>query len=106
MATATTTKPRKSTKPKPADTARLTLTIRGVDYTVRPLAMEDQGFAVTRAFRLVKVEPNREGVRESHDVATTIHGHTCDCGDQIWRHEGTDGIGCKHIRAARAFGLL
>lgn len=93
-------KPRR-TKAKPADVCRLTLNIRGVDYLVKPLAVEDQGFAIVKAFRLRKA-----GTGEVHDVAQTIHGHTCDCGDQTFRHEGLDAIGCKHIRACRAAGLL
>jgi hypothetical protein len=88
-------------KAKPADVCRLTLTIRGVDYRVRPLAVEDQGFAVLKAFRLRKA-----GTDRVYDVARTVYGDTCDCGDQTFRHEGNDDVGCKHIRACRAAGLL
>ena len=99
MATTTNGNPKpRRTKAKPADTCWLTLTIRGVDYLVRPLAVGDQGFAI-KAFRLRKA-----GTGEIHDVAQTEHGPTCDCGDQTFRHEGIDDIGCKHIRAWRAAG--
>jgi hypothetical protein len=85
-------------RPKPADTCRLTLTIRGVLYAVRPLAVEDED--VSRAFSL------RRADGASYTLADTVFGATCDCGDQTWRHEGKDATGCKHIRAARAVGLL
>src|SRR5437588_5518275 len=85
-------------KSRPADTCRLTLTIRGVLYGVRPLEIEDDDIA--RAFTLRKADGT------THTVADGAYGATCDCGDFIWRHEGKDASGCKHIRAARAVGLL
>src|SRR4051794_10245470 len=86
---------RKLAKLRPADTCRLTVHIRGVAYGARPIASEDG-----RAWRLRKADGTL------HDVAETPHGPTCSCGDQTFRHEGLDALGCKHIRALRALGLI
>lgn len=83
-------------KTRPPDVCRLTLHIRGVAYSVRPVASEDG-----RAWRL----RNRDN-GHVYDVADTLYGPTCDCGDQVFRHEGRDAIGCKHIRSLRAVGLF
>jgi len=98
MTTATTTRTRPR-KAKPADTCRLTLFVRGVAYAVRILET-DPGAGVSTLIRL------RKSDGESYHVAQTAHGATCDCGDQEWRHAGRDDVGCKHIRACRALGLL
>ena len=93
MATATATirKPatRKAT-PKRADVCRLSLTINGVMYALRPVPAP--AFGHRKAFRLRKADGT------AYDVADTLHGPTCDCGDQTFRHEGRDDRGCKHIR--------
>lgn len=82
------------------DTCRLTMTIRGADYRVRPI--RNEAFAgIGRAWSLRKL-----GTAERHHVVETIDGPTCDCGDQTWRHEGRDEVGCKHLRALRATGLI
>ena len=76
---------------------RLTLTINGLHYAVRPIASQDD--AVSRAFRLT-----RKG--DIYDVAQTVHGPVCDCPDFIFRRDGLDPHGCLHIRAMRAVGIL
>jgi hypothetical protein len=76
---------------------RLTLTINGRRYAVRPIA--SQADDVPRAFRL-----SRKG--DVYDVAQTAHGPTCDCPDFIFRRDGRDPRGCLHIRAMLAVGLL
>lgn len=91
MSTATSKAPRKPARPRPADTCRLTLTIRGVAYGARPVRPEDPG--VIRAWTLRKTDG------ESYTVAETTDGSTCDCADFTFRHEGHDQVGCKHIRA-------
>jgi len=95
----TATKPRKPDRTKPADTCRLTLHVRGVAYAVRFLEA-DPGAGVSRLIRLRKVHG------ETYHVAATLYGRTCDCGDHTFRHEGSDDLGCKHIRALKACGLI
>lgn len=87
----------RSTRP---DTCTLTLAIRGDQYRVRGVQADAFG-ATSRAYRLRKA-----GTHEVHHVAETIHGPTCDCPDQTFRHEGRDALGCKHIRALKALGLV
>jgi hypothetical protein len=76
---------------------RLTLTINGLHYAVRPIA--SQADDVSRAFRLSRK-------CDVYDVAQTVHGPTCDCPDFIFRRDGLDPRGCLHIRAMRAVGML
>jgi hypothetical protein len=97
---ATMTAPRPPVKPrKPArpahGTCRLTLTINGTHYSVRP----NVGAACV-AFRLKKADGT------VYDVARTLHGLTCDCPDFLMRRDGIDPAGCKHIKAMVACGLL
>ena len=42
----------------------------------------------------------------TYDVAASCYGPTCECGDWVWRRDGLDPTGCKHIAALRAVGLL
>ena len=91
----TTTKRPRTARPQVADVCRMVLIIRGESYTARPV--DSDGF---RAWRLRKADGT------VHHVTETPHGPTCDCGDQIWRHEGRDAIGCKHLRACRALRLI
>lgn len=86
------------TKAKPADTCRLTVRIRSVDYTARPVRPETP--EVTRAWRL------RRADGETYTVADTTDGATCECMDFLYRHDGRDQDGCKHIRALRVLGLI
>jgi hypothetical protein len=95
MATVT-TRPHRTVRPP--DVCRLTVTIRGEPYRVRPIRPECDD--VSRAWRLRK----RDGT--AYVVAETVHGATCECADQVYRHEGRDDVGCKHIRASRALGLI
>jgi hypothetical protein len=95
MTTATTSK---TAKPKPADICRLSVHIRGVAYTARPIRPELS--EVIRAWQLRKPDGT------VYNVADTIDGATCDCADFTYRHEGNDQIGCKHVRALRALGLI
>jgi hypothetical protein len=92
--------PRRVARPIPTpDTCRLTITIRGADYRARPI--RNEAFAgAGRAWSLRKL-----GTAIRHNVVETVLGPTCDCGDQVWRHEGRE-TACKHIRALRATGLI
>ena len=97
MATATLTKParlRKARKPAPT-TCRLALTIGATTYTIRPIASALH----SRAYRLRKPDGT------VYYVTQDQHGHHCDCGDFVWRHEGRETV-CKHVRALRVFHLL
>jgi len=80
---------------------RLTLTINGVHFCVRPIRSEDD--QIHRAFRLRR-KPFQSGI--IFDVAETVQGATCDCPDFVFRREGLDPRVCLHIRAMRAVGLL
>lgn len=73
---------------------RLIMEINGVDYRVEP------NRCGTRAYRLCK----RDGT--AYDVAATDFGPTCDCPDFIFRRDGIDPDGCKHIKAMVAYGML
>lgn len=95
--TATTTRPRKATKPKAPSTCRLILEIGEAAYRVRPIPAP--AFGQRKAFRL------RKAGGAVYHVADTLHGPTCDCGDQTFRHEGRASA-CKHIRALKAVGLI
>lgn len=74
---------------------------------VRHFVMIDEAlYAVTpltnagAAFRLTK---NGGAV---YDIADGARGATCDCPDYIYRRDGLDPKGCKHIQALVEIGLL
>ena len=73
----------------------MTVHIRGVAYGARPTPCE-----TGRAWRL-----RNRGNGRTYDVAESDHGPECDCGDAIYRRDGT-GASCKHIRALSALGLI
>jgi hypothetical protein len=79
-------------------TCRLTLTINGTAYAVRPIATDS--FAAIKAFRLRKSDGT------AYDVAQTVHGFECDCPDWTFHRDGIDPDGCKHVKALVACGLL
>lgn len=90
--------PRQFHQPKERHASHLLLTIDETLYAVRPLPCEPA--IAQRAFRLMKLD----GM--SYHVAQTEFGAHCDCPDFIFRREGTDPLGCKHIRALVAQGLI
>src|SRR4051794_31478492 len=89
---------RQPARTRPHDVCRLTVSIRGVGYTARPIHPETSD--VSRAWRLRKPDGT------DYTVAETIYGATCDCADYVFRHDGLDQTGCKHVRALRALGLI
>src|SRR3982751_2138166 len=95
MATATTPKPRKARKPVPT-TFRLLLAIGSTVYWVRPITSTLH----SKACRLRRADGKGE-----YFVTQDQHGHHCDCGDHVWRHEG-NGTACKHVKSLRACRLL
>jgi hypothetical protein len=90
-----------SDEPDKRGRCRLTLTINGVHFSVRPIKTEDAD--VKRAFRLRK-QPLKSNV--IFDVAETVHGAICDCPDFVFRRDGLDPRGCLHVRAMKAVGLI
>jgi hypothetical protein len=98
MATATSTKKTSKSDPKaPTGLCGLTLRINSEPYKVRPLPAE---FGGLKAFRLTKTDGT------FHDVSRGAYGMECTSGDFVWRRDGIDPEGCKHIRSVRACGLL
>jgi hypothetical protein len=78
--------------------SHLFLTIRDTVYLVDRIACDPS--TETRAFRLSK----RDGTL--YDVAETIFGPECDCPDFVYRRDGLDPDGCKHVRALVDHGLI
>jgi hypothetical protein len=98
MATAT-KKAKGEGKAKGPDVCRLTLSINGTDYRVRPVAAAE-GFGVVKAARLRKLADG-----DVIDVARTLDGFTCTCADATFRHDEGNAR-CKHARALAALGLI
>jgi len=76
----------------------LYLMIQQTLYAVYPLACDPS--VAAKAFRLNKADGTL------YDVAQTRHGHRCDCPDFIFRRDGLDPTGCKHVKALVRQGLL
>ena len=85
-------------RPSGTCTCRLTLSLNGTAYNVRPLPVDQD--AATKAFWLRKADGT------TYDVARTVHGSECSCPDWIFNRDGKDVSGCKHIKAMKACGLL
>lgn len=94
----TSTTLRSRPRPAPARPTRLTLTIGAISYAVRPVGCHPD--LARRAFRLAKDDGTL------YDVAQTPHGPACDCPDFLFRRDGIDPEGCKHVRALVAHGLI
>jgi hypothetical protein len=78
--------------------ARVVLEIADTRYQLRSIACADPiGRA---AFRLVKDDGT------VYDLVQTRHGPECDCPDFIFRRDGLDPRGCKHVRALVAAGMM
>ncbi len=85
--------------PQPAArTCNLTLTIDRTAYSVQPIACDS--YLAARAYRLSKADG------AVYDVAQTRYGPSCDCPDFIFRRDGLDPAGCKHVKALVAFGMI
>ena len=76
----------------------LFLAINETLYGVKPLACDS--LIATRAFRLNKPDGTL------YDVAQTPYGPQCDCPDFIFRRDGIDPEGCKHVKALVSQGLI
>ncbi len=73
--------------------------INGTHYSVSPLAPSPDA---VKAFRFVVIG----GDGRAYDVEELEGGARCDCGDFVFRREGLDTLGCKHVRAAWMCGLI
>ena len=81
-----------------ARSSHLYLRIQRTLYVVSPLECDPS--IAAKAFRLSKPDGTL------YDVAQTHHGHRCDCPDFIFRRDGLDPSGCKHVKALIHQGLL
>jgi hypothetical protein len=77
----------------------MVVSIDGIHYSVSPLAPAP---GASKAYRFNKLS----GDEAQHDLDETADGASCTCGSFVWRHDGLDDLGCKHIRAARHLGLI
>ena len=78
--------------------SQLLLVINQTIYGVRPIRCAPAD--AVRAFRLNKPDGTL------YDVAQTRFGAECDCPDFVFRRDGLDPAGCKHVRALVAEGLI
>ena len=76
----------------------LALTIGPTRYEIERLA--EPLVPGARAFRLIKDDGT------IYDVAQTTYGPECDCPDYLFRRDGLDPAGCKHIKALVGSGLI
>src|SRR4051794_33669174 len=96
---ATIAAPRRSVKTKAADTARMTIAIRGMSYTVKPADVDPES-GCSKLYRL------RKETGECYYTGEMADGlPTCDSPDHKFRHVGT-GTACKHHRTLAAFGMV
>ena len=93
-----TTSERRGTTAEKARRVRLDLTIDRTTYALERVACHPS--IGPRAYRLTK----GDGV--AYDVAQTSFGLQCDCPDFIFRRDGIDPDGCKHVRALIDSGLI
>jgi hypothetical protein len=64
------------------------LRIKDRSYSVQPLHTPE-----VRLYSLTKSDGTTYHVHEDE------HGIACDCPDYVWKREGLDPQGCKHVRA-------
>lgn len=74
------------------------MTIDRASYAVIPLTGLDD--RIRHAVRLIKDDGT------IYDAVETAHGPECDCADFIFRRDGIDPDGCKHLKALIRHGLL
>jgi len=91
---------RAATSPRRVNNAeiRLDLLIGRTNYSIASVTCAPA--IADRAYRLTK------GDGTIYDVAQTSYGPQCDCPDYIFRRDGLDPRGCKHIQALVGFGLI
>ncbi len=89
---------RRESPARRAPVCHLVLVINQTAYAVRPLACDPT--IAEKAFRLNKWDG------AVYDVSQTRYGPRCDCPDFIFRRDGLDPAGCKHVQALVAQGLI
>jgi hypothetical protein len=77
---------------------RVLLEIDKTRYALTRLRCDDG--VGRRAFRLVKDDGT------IYDVIQTKYGPECDCPDFIFRRDGLDAQGCKHIQSLAAARMI
>ncbi len=82
----------------PTPASQLLLVINQTVYRVRPIRCDP--LDTVRAFRLNKPDGTL------YDVAQTRFGVQCDCPDFVYRRDGLDPNGCKHVKSLVAQGLI
>jgi hypothetical protein len=80
------------------NSSSLVLLIGATPYVVQSLPCQPEGDG--RVFRLLK------GDGATYDLVETRHGPACDCPDFIFRRDGIDPNGCKHVQALVRHGLM
>jgi hypothetical protein len=113
MSTLPVRRPPSKPVPPPAVSFSARLTINGTPCDVRPVPGCDPQL-VRRAFSLEKVklagelaDPSRPAHDGYYHVVESARGNvSCDCPDYIFRREGQDPRGCKHVQACQAAGLI
>jgi hypothetical protein len=82
----------------PTPASRLVLTIDRTAYAIvaLPRALDPS----RRAYRLIKADG------AVYDLSETRYGPSCDCPDYVFRRDGLDPSGCKHIKALVRHGLI
>ncbi len=78
--------------------SKLLLTIDQAAYVL--LSLSPAAGPSRRAYRLVKADG------AVYDLLETSYGAACDCPDYIFRRDGLDPSGCKHIKALVRHGLI
>jgi hypothetical protein len=89
--------PRTTVKPA-RGACRLLLSIDGSLYAVVPMPCDPS--AALRCHELHKLDAT------VYHVSRRPHGCECTCPDFVYRRDGIDPDGCKHIKALTMFGLL
>jgi len=101
--------PKPLTKPSPRPHPRRSLmaiwipNAKGelIAYTVTVLTA-DPNYGLLKIYRV-----KAAGSEIGYDVCLNSRGEVeCECGDFLWRRDGQDEAGCKHIQALRDFGML
>lgn len=88
-------RPRSGPKGGPS---RLVLTIDRTAYVILPLPRSLD--PSKRAYRLIKSDGS------VYDLSESRYGPSCDCPDYIFRRDGLDPAGCKHVKALVRHGLI